>query len=485
MAETDETTPEEDSEKKPEAKPEKPAKPKKNWLEPESTRRRLLLALGVYLVVTVTMAIVAGPERLTKHTAYNHYAQLADAWAHGHLDLYKGPAPYSQMNDFARFPPNSPNAKWYISFPPFTAMLMFPFVALAGSPEEFQDGQFMVWLSGIAPAMLFLVLEKFRRKKISTRSERENIFFALLFAFGTVYFFTAVEGTVWFAHHIVATTLLVIYLLCAIDAERPALAGLMMGFVFLTRPHVILVSLFFGLEAIRVCCKEGLATEGNLLDRIEETWTRVDKAALAKRVVAFSIPILACMAFASWYNNARWGRMSPTAYGHEYLTVAWHARMNRWGVFGYHYLPKNLGVVFTILPWPRPKDAPLTGAPVQINEHGLALWFVTPIYFYLLWPKKRSFFHDAVLLSALGPAVMDLLYQNSGWRQFSYRFSNDYAPLLFVALALGARPLTNVFKTLAAWGVAWNLFGAVTFDRADFDKYYWREGTQRVLYQDD
>src|SRR5438105_12287060 len=144
----------------------------KKWLEAETKRRRLLIALGIYAVVTITMAIVAGPERLGKHTPYNHYAQLADAWAHGHQDLYKGPAPYSQMNDFGRFPPNSPNAKWYITFPPFTAMLMFPFVALAGSPEEFQDGQFMIWLSGIAPAVLFLVLEKFRRKEVSPRSER-------------------------------------------------------------------------------------------------------------------------------------------------------------------------------------------------------------------------------------------------------------------------------------------------------------------------
>ena len=400
MAET-ETETEEKAEEKPEEKPEaKPAPKKKNWLEPETKRRRLLIALGIYLVVTITMAIVAGPERLTKHTAFNHYAQLADAWAHGHLDLYKGPAPYSQMNDFGRFPPNSPTGKWYITFPPFTAILMFPFVALAGSPEEFQDGQFMIWLSGIAPAVLFLVLEKFRRKEISPRSEKENIFFALLFAFGTVYFFTAVEGTTWFAHHVIAAALLALYMLFAIDAEKPALAGLMMGFMFLTRPHVILVSLFFGLEAIRVSCKEGLATDGGLFDRIEETWKRVDKAAFGRRVAMFSIPIIACLAFASWYNNARFGRPSPMAFGHEYLTVAWQARMNRWGVFGYHYFPKNLGVVFTILPYLRPKDAPLTAAPFQINEHGLALWFVTPIYFYLLWPKKRSFFYDALLVTA-------------------------------------------------------------------------------------
>ncbi len=459
--------------------------PKKKWLEPETRRRRLLVALGIYAIVVIIMAIVAGPERLTKHTAFNHYAQLADAWAHGHQDLYKGPAPYSQMNDFGRFPPNSPQAKWYVTFPPFTAMLMLPFVVLAGSPEEFQDGQFMVWLSGIAPAVLFLVLEKLRRKSDSARSERENIFFALLYAFGTVYFFTAVEGTTWFAHHIVAAALLAIYMLFAIDAERPWLAGLMMGFMFLTRPHVVLASLVFGLEAIRVSCKDGLVTEGRLIERIEKTWARVDKPAFMRRVVMFSVPILACMAFASWLNVSRWGRLSPTAFGHEYLTVAWQGRMLKWGVFGYHYFAKNLGVVFTILPFLPAKDAPAGTAAFQVNEHGLALWFVTPIYLFLLWPKKRSFLHDVVLLAALGPAVMDLLYQNSGWRQFSYRFSNDYSLLLFVALALGARPLSAWFKTLAIWGVAWNLFGAVTFDRSNYDKYYFREGTQRVLYQDD
>src|SRR5678810_160266 len=115
MAETETETETKADDEAEEKKPEAPApKPKKKWLEPETKRRRLLIALGIYLVVTILMAIVAGPERLTKHTPYNHYAQLADAWAHGHQDLYKGPAPYSQMNDFGRFPPNSPNGKWYI-----------------------------------------------------------------------------------------------------------------------------------------------------------------------------------------------------------------------------------------------------------------------------------------------------------------------------------------------------------------------------------
>ena len=120
----------------------------------------------------------------------------------------------------------------------------------------------------------------------------------------------------------------------------------------------------------------------------------------------------------------------------------------RWGLFSYHYLGKNLGVALTSLPWLPAKDAAAAfGAPFKINEHGLALWFTTPLYFWLLWPKRfdgqpeRKWLYVVSAVSAALPAALDLLYQNTGWRQFGYRFSNDYAVLLFVLLAIGARPM--------------------------------------------
>jgi hypothetical protein len=143
-----------------------------------------------------------------------------------------------------------------------------------------------------------------------------------------------------------------------------------------------------------------------------------------------------------------------------------------------------LGVMLSELPWRPPHNS--EGAPfVQINEHGLALWFTTPLYLWLLYPKKRGFLHDIVLIAALAPMLIDLCYQNSGWRQFGYRFSNDYSLLFFVLLAIGNRPMKTIFTIAAAWGVAWNLFGAVTFDRDNFQRFYWREGTQTILYQAD
>ena len=456
-------------------------------LRRESRARRMLLAAFVYLVCASVYAVVAGRERLTEHTAFNHYALLAEAWLHGRQDLGGPPPAYAQNNDFAEF-----RGKTYISFPPLPALLMLPFVKLAGSAENFRDGQFVIWLSGMAPAFLFLALEKLRRTGRSARLESENLALAFLFAFGTVYFFTAVEGTVWFAAMVVAAAAMALFVLFALDAERPLLAGAMIGCIWLSRPPALLVSLLFVLEALRVSIPGGVPREGSCSQRCRATLARLNFGALARRYALFSAPIVVAFTVVAWMNWTRYGRATPLYFDHTLLTVGWRARIVKWGLFGYHYLPKNLGIVLTSLPWlPSPGDSASLGAPFQINEHGLALWFTTPLYFWVLWPKgldvdpERKWLYCSVAVSAALPAVLGLLYQNSGWRQFGYRFSNDYAVLLFLLLALGARPMKGLFRAAAAWGVAWNLFGAVTFDKARFDRFYYRDGSQTIVYQPD
>jgi hypothetical protein len=443
----------------------------------------VLLAAAVYVISTGVFAGVAGRERLLEHTIYNHYALLADAWLHGRQDLAYGPPPYALNNDFAEF-----RGKTYISFPPFPAVLMVPFVKLAGTPEEFRDGQFTIWLAGLAPAVLLLVLEKLRRTGRSPRTERQNVALSLLFAFGTVYFFTAVEGTVWFVAMVVTTALSAFYALCALDADLPLVAGAMMACAYLTRPPALLLSLLFALEALRVSTKEGMPPAGGPFARIRQ----LDVRGLARRFALFGAPIAIAFAITSWLNWTRYGRASPFFFDHEFLTVAWRARMLKWGMLSYHYLAKNLGVALTSLPWVRPRGGDASfGAPLQINEHGLALWFTTPIYFWILWPKRfdgepgRKWLYGVVAASAALPALMDLFYQNTGWRQFGYRFSNDYSIMLFVLLAIGARPMGRVFAAAAAWSIAWSAFGAATFDKAQFDRFYFRDGSQTILYQPD
>jgi hypothetical protein len=449
--------------------------------------RRLAIALGIYVVTTGIFMLFAGSARLTEHTPFNHYALLADAWLHGRQDLANGPPPYSMHNDFAEF-----NGKTYISFPPFPALLMLPWVKLAGSPERFLDGQFAIELAGIAPATLWLVLEKLRRTGRSPRSERENLVLSLLYAFGTVYFFTAVEGTVWFVANVTGAGLLGLYSLFALDAENPALAGVMMGCAYLTRPQIVLAAPLFALEAIRVHSGERLSVAGNPLAKLQAIIQRLDRRGLLLDFGAFATPIVAAFGILAWMNAARFGQANPFLFGHEFLTVGWHGRILKWGLLGYHYLAKNMGIAFTSLPWLPPGTGwPANAAPFQINEHGLAVWFTTPIYLWILWPNTsakdvdRHWLYALIAISAALPAVFDLLYQNSGWRQFGYRFSNDYSLLLFVLIAIGGRPMRTLFSSAALWGIAWNAFGAATFDKAAYAKFYFTDGTQTIVYQPD
>jgi hypothetical protein len=284
---------------------------------------------------------------------------------------------------------------------------------------------------------------------------------------------------------VVAVGAMALFALFALDAENPIGAGIAIACLFNTRPHTLLVGVFFVFEAIRVTASGGVVGEGTIVERIRKTWDRVDKSALQKKLIPFAAPIAVGLLLASFYNHARFHTWSPNAFGHEYLTVVWKDRMARWGLFGLHYLPKNLGVFLTILPWLPPKGTPGV-APFQVNEHGLAIWFTMPFYLLLLWPKRWSYLYVTLMLAALGPLVFLLFYQNSGWRQFGYRFSNDYAIMLFLGIAASGRRFGKRFWIAAAWAILWNTFGAISFDRGPpWDKYYWREGTQKILYQDD
>jgi hypothetical protein len=440
-------------------------------LRPGTRRRRLLLAAAIYLVATGVVFACAPPDRITRHSNANHYALLADSWLRGRLDLGHPPPDYTQNNDFASY-----QGRWYVSFPPFPAVILLPAAAVAGSPERLRDGQIFFWLAGIGPALLFLALEKLRRTGHSRCSELTNVALTALFTFGTVYFFTAVQGTVWFAAHVVAVPLTAAYLMCAVGGERPFWAGLCIVLAFATRgPPIALGAALFGLEALRVSLREPPPRDRGVLRGV---WGVIDWPVLLRRLAWFVAPILAVLALLMWHNHARFGRVME--FGHNLLTVGWRPRIDRWGLFNYHFLARNLGVMLTSLPY-------LTGVPahVQINTHGLALWVTTPVYLWLLWPRQVTWLWRNLAVTVALVALLDLCYQNSGWLQFGYRFSNDYAVYLIAMLAVGGFRFGRLFWTCAVLGVAVNTFGALTFDRGCCGRFYYTDNSQRTLYQPD
>lgn len=443
------------------------------WVEPTSRRQRVAWAFGVYALTSLVYFAFAAPATLREHTPWNHYALLADGWLDGRFHLNGPPPDYTGNNDFARF-----SGQWYVVFPPFPAVLLVPLVYLAGTPEHVQDGQFFIWLAGLGPAVLLLVLEKLKRVGASSRSFRENLFLALLMAFGTVYFFTAEQGTVWYAAHVVAVTLVALFLLFALDAEKPVLAGWMLGLAFLTRPPVLLAGGLFVVEALRA----SLGRPANLPERTA-VLAELDVRKLLGLLARFVAPIAFLLGLSLLHNQVRFG--DPFEFGYRFLDVAWRARIEKWGLFDYHYLGRNLAVILTSLPWWDPAGQPR----LQVSGHGLALWLTTPAYFWLLWPKKAPGLARLLLptlyVCAFLVALPTLFYQNTGWVQFGYRFSNDYVVVLFPLLALGGRSLRGAFAAAALYAVLVNGIGAATFNRSSFAEYYASDRAQPILHHRD
>jgi hypothetical protein len=416
----------------------------------ETNSRRRLLACVLYGLVTVVYLLSAAKTTLAHHTPFNHYALLADAWLKGSLHLPGSPPLYAGNNDFAWF-----EGHWYIVFPAFPALLLLPLAWIAKTPVAVRDGQFFVWIAGLAPAILFLALEKFRNVHDSRRSEKENLGLAALFGLGTVYWYCAEQGTVWFAAHIVGAVLAALYVLLAIRAEHPFWAGLVVGLGFWTRSPLLFATPFF-LSQLAVWWREN----SSLPQAKTQLW---------KKIIGFGLPLAALLVLAMAHNFLRFHRV--TDFGYTYLTVGWQSRMVKWGLFSYHYLARNLGVILCSMPYVNLHPSP-EAASLQINQHGLALWITSPFYFWLLWPQQRNVTTRWLYLTAWAVAIPTLLYQNSGQVQFGYRFSNDYAVFLFCLLAVGRRRLGWKFWAVGAVAIAINAFGAWTFQREAYVRYY-------------
>lgn len=415
------------------------------------------VAIAIYLLAFVAFASTASEAIFKAHTPFNHFALLADGWLHGRLDLGGEPPAYTEYNDFAVH-----DGKHWISFPPFPAVLLLPLVALSGAAEKARDGLFFLVLAGLTPSVLYLALERLVALGLSRRTWLENAGLSVLFALGTVYWFSAVQGTVWFAAHVVGAALAAGILWASVGAASPALAGLFVGLAFATRTPLLFTTPLFLLELARI--------------------HRFDLRAMARPAVRFAAPLLAVGLLLAWHNAARFG--DPFEFGHRYLDVVWRPRIEKWGLFSLHYLGRNLGVALASTPYLGVK-----AAPFAVSGHGLALWITSPFYVYALWPRalapgRRALFR-ALTITAVLVAIPSLLYQNTGWVQFGYRFSNDFAVFLIAMIAVGGRRLGPTFGALAAIAIGVNLFGALSFQRPGWERFYVYERKANVIFEGD
>jgi hypothetical protein len=438
---------------------------------------------GVAVVYLVFLAAYLGASggRLRMHSQYNHYVYLADGWLHGRLTL-AGPPP--NENDWAkvdvlklkdgrelrgiygarvggggasdRFYPMrgdsfivpaaqiaSRSTIRLVSFPPFPAVVMLPFVAIWGL--QYNDVLFTALWAAANPTLLFLLLRALRARGYSRRSEADDLWLTAMFGVGSVYYFCSVVGEVWFTAEIIGVTLSLGYVWGSLEARRPVLAGICVALGFATRPPWAVLPLFL-FEAVR-------AVGGREALRDPKA-----RRALVVSLIRFAAPIaIGGLALAA-YNYTRFG--NPFEFGHKYLPVQWQDRMFRFGLFNYHFLSRNLAAALVLLP--RIMDH---YPYVTVSQHGMSLLVTSPNLAYTVLPQEKSPLTKALWFTILTTALPDLLYQNSGYVQWGFRFSLDFMIYFMVLLAVGNRPLTRRFRALVVVAIAINLFLAIGFDR--------------------
>jgi hypothetical protein len=352
----------------------------------------------------------------------------------------------------------------YVSFPPFPSILMVPSALIGG--RDGNDTIPTLLIAALALPLALLALRRLAEAGLSTRSLREDLWLVAALGFGSVLWFSSVQGKVWYTAHVVGVVLALVYAWASIEARRPLIAGLALGAAALTRTPMAFMFPLFVLEAWRMAARQvsdqAPVTPASASMNLEAGRAAMRRA-LLRPLAVFAAPIAGFAIVGMIYNAARFG--SPTEFGHAYLDVRQQTLIEQYGLMNLHYLGRNLAVAFTLLPDLIPR------APwVQISGHGLAMWITTPVLLLVLWPRTKNPLHRTLWITVAAVAIPTLLYQNSGWVQFGYRFSLDYLPFLFMLLAIGGRPLSRLGKTLIVVGIVVNLFGAITFDRAW--KYY-------------
>ena len=344
---------------------------------------------------------------------------------------------------------------YQISFPPFPAIVMMPLAKLWHYRAN--DVLVTVFFASMSALLTYLWLARLRRRGLIAHDTGGQVWLTAFLAFGTATFFVSAHASVWFTALVIGMTLHFAYLLAAEGGERPFLAGLLLGLGVATRTPLLFAGLFLPLE---VLWPDGRWLGGQGKSAVPGA---------LKKLMLYAIPLALIGGALAWFNWARWE--NPTEFGHLYLLEGTRGPTREHGLFSFAFLNHNLGTALLNMPQ-FVGDLPL----VLITRHGLGLLTSSPAFLVLFGQRAPAEIADSprrdalvrhLLGSVLAVAIPGLFYQNDGWQQFSYRFAMDFLPPLLGVFALRVPTLNRKVKALILLSIVIQLFGAITFGRAE------------------
>lgn len=354
------------------------------------TEKRQRIAAICVALFAVTFAIYwfGGPQE----TPYAHQTNQANNILHGHLDML--PEYSRNYNTLERvlydgegfcFKPGDPeaakvtnprfsaNCKVYMQHSLGPAFIVLPGVAIFGVDMN-QTLVSVIFGAMLAP-VVFLIAARFTSKLTN------QLLFTALAMFGTVLWWIAINGGVWFFAHTTGTFFIFVAIYFVVARPMPLLAGAALGAAFLCRPTLAASGLFFVIA-------------------FAPLWLRTPKehgrwGINIDPVLGFAGGIAPFLFLDGLVNYLRFDNPLETGYGYteqlhqNYLGFVYPHGLfdnpsNVISDFRESYVRRHPLVLFEAMPVFSKSDTPagegLTMAPMAYSGGGLAIWATTPAF---------------------------------------------------------------------------------------------------------
>ena len=444
---------------------------------PIAPRALLLSALAgvVYL-------LVAGNYRFDfRQTQYAHHILIADAMLHGqlhvreeivrrmidegtrageayiraelqrtgaHLTPEEWRATVAQYLQYRVLYDWSPvGEKLYGYWGPLGPVAMIPFVAVFGTGAR--DTLIDALLGALNVGLFYWFLRRVERTGLARFGESCCVGLTVLLAFGSVHFYLASTGRVWFAVQIVTLTAMLGACIAIVSRStgivQYAVAGAFFGAAILGRNVAVLLGLFFA---------------GVIWLRTRDSAER--RKEFVVRLLAFSAPVAIAIGLQALYNYERFGSIREDGVAIQLKGSAdptFIAEFAEYGLFSPHYLARN--AKYYLWNTALPLDPSGSGRRI-FDLYGNSMFLVTPplLYLFLAW-RRRSPLALAAAAGVLPLFVALLFFLGSGYMQFGSRYLLEAMPLLLLLVGegMGGR-IDGVAYALIVLAIAANAFGA-------------------------
>jgi len=445
-------------------------------------------ALAAAVVALVYLTVASSGTFHFRPSLFPHHVLIADAWLHGQLNVRNEIIARRNQEFYRRYqaalqqemakrgeqlseaqwqqfrssitPPSAHDwtevdGKYYGYWGPMVPALLLPYVAVAG----LQASDMLVsCLVGAATVLLtFLMLRRAGVAGLVRVDTSLCVALALLLGLGTVHFYLAVTGQVWFLSQTVATFFLTLSIWLLLHGEAGAGwivgAGAAFGASLLSRASLMATAPFFYLVIFAL-------------------WRRRDARAwpqLIRQALAFSLPVIVAGLISLGYNHARFGDAFESGAGIQILTGGnplFREDYLAHGLFSLHYLPRNLYYYFFN---PLLRHDASTGA-ISFDPWGNSMFLVTPALLYVLRAYRSGDWFNLATWAGAGAALgLLLFYECTGWYQFGNRYLLDLMPLAILLIATGMRGrLTRVAVVLIVLSIVVNAWGTYRFCAVQF-----------------